>query len=80
LFLKQIGFEPVRDLLFGSDGMPHGAAFALHQSLFPACPGQRLSLDEFIHGYCVEGFDHGYIEIEIDEKRRRVDTAVRIQN
>ena len=51
MLIDQVEFQPGVDLLFGSDGMPHGAAFALQQALFPQHEQQRLSLDEFVAGY-----------------------------
>ncbi|MBL8966139.1 MAG: amidohydrolase family protein [Spirochaetaceae bacterium] len=51
MLIDEAGFVPGRDLVFGSDGMPHGPENALQWSLFPAVPGQRLSLDELIAGY-----------------------------
>jgi len=53
MIIDTAGFIPGTDLIFGSDGMPHGAAPALESSLNPPIPSQRLNLDEFIAGYCV---------------------------
>lgn len=51
MLIDEAGFVPGGDLLFGSDGMPHGPEEALRYSLFPAFPGQRLSIGEFEAGY-----------------------------
>lgn len=52
MLIDEVGFEPGADLLFGSDGMPHGTAYALQQSLFPPFASQKLTIDEFRSGYC----------------------------
>jgi len=70
MLIDEVGYEPGKDLLFGSDGMPHGAACALSSSLFPPRPGQRLTLEEFRAGYCVpEGDGDGRVELEVGEGR-----------
>lgn len=51
MLIDDAGFVPGRDLLFGSDGMPHGPEEALRWSLFPDFEGQRLSFEEFEAGY-----------------------------
>jgi hypothetical protein len=51
MLIDQAGFVPGEDLIFGSDGMPHGPEYALQWSLFPAYKNQRLSPDEFAAGY-----------------------------
>jgi hypothetical protein len=51
MLIDEAGFVPGEDLLFGSDGMPHGAEYALRCSLSPEFEGQRLSLGEFEAGY-----------------------------
>lgn len=51
MLIDRVGFVPGRDLIFGSDGMPHGLAYAAQWSLFPAYPGQRLTLDELMAGF-----------------------------
>jgi len=51
MLIDEAGFVPGVDLLFGSDGMPHGPEYALRWSLFPDYPGQCLSLEEFESGY-----------------------------
>jgi len=43
-------------------------------------PGQRLSLDEYVAGYCTDNFDKGYIEVEIDQNNRKVDATVKIND
>lgn len=76
MLIDKAGFVPGKNLIFGSDGMPHGVQFALEQSLFPAFPGQVLSVEEFINGYCMPDRANGYIQIEINEAKRTVSTKV----
>ena len=52
MLIDEIGFVPGDDLIFGSDGMPHGAQEAADQSFQPPLESQRLSIDEFRAGYC----------------------------
>jgi predicted amidohydrolase YtcJ len=66
MLIDEISFEPGRDLIFGSDGMPHGIEFALQQSLFPSLESQRLTIEEFKAGYCLDHDEPGYIEVEMD--------------
>ena len=54
MLIGEAGFVPGKDMFFGSDGMPHGVKFALKQSLTPVFEGQRLTLSEFIAGYCID--------------------------
>lgn len=72
ILIDEVGFVPGKDLIFGSDGMPHGIKYALEMSLFPPEPNQKLSLDEFVAGYCVETLENGFIDIQIDETKRMV--------
>lgn len=76
MLLDEAGFVAGRDLLFGSDGMPHGARCALESALFPPFPGQRLTLEEFIAGYCMPDCHNGHIDASIDYEGRRVDLDV----
>lgn len=72
MLIDRAGFRPGRDLIFGSDGMPHGISFPARVSLFPAAPGQRLSLEELVAGYGPARDASGTVELEIDEGRREV--------
>ncbi len=72
MLIDEIGFVPGKDLLFGSDGMPHGVKTALETSLFPPFLSQRLTLREFEQGYCVPDKKAGCIDIKVDESERRV--------
>jgi predicted amidohydrolase YtcJ len=73
MLIDRARFVAGEDLVFGSDGMPHGPEYALAMSLFPAFEGQRLSLDEFEAGY---GSARGYTGqgslFSIDEEAKRV--------
>lgn len=51
MLIDEVGFVPGEDLIFGSDGMPHGIQFAAEQATKPSVEGQRLSMEELIAGY-----------------------------
>lgn len=51
MLIDEVGFKPGLDLIFGSDGMPHGIEHAWHEVNNPAFEFQRLSRDELIQGY-----------------------------
>lgn len=72
MLIDECGFAPGRDLLFGSDGMPHGLAFAASHSLFPQAPGQKLTLDELVAGYGVAKGISGTFKLCVDKERQRV--------
>ncbi|MGE5342529.1 MAG: amidohydrolase family protein [Candidatus Omnitrophota bacterium] len=71
MLIDQVGFIPGKDLIFGSDGMPHGAEYALQASLFPPYPSQKLTLDEFVAGYCMPDTSRGSIAVEWDDQTLR---------
>ena len=66
MLIDEAGFVPGKDMFFGSDGMPHGIKFALKQSLCPVFEQQRLTLSEFIAGYCADK-KHGVYEFDPTE-------------
>ncbi len=72
LLIDHAGFVLGQDLIFGSDGMPHGLEYALQWSLFPPYPGQRLTIEELSAGYgpALEG--RGHCVFEIDGEARSV--------
>ncbi|MBS3817703.1 MAG: amidohydrolase family protein [Candidatus Thermoplasmatota archaeon] len=72
MLIDEVDFVPGKDLIFGSDGMPHGVKAALKTSLFPPYPSQRLTLEEFIDGYCVSDRNIGGIDITIDGNEEEV--------
>lgn len=72
MLIDRLGFTPGRDLIFGSDGMPHGVEYALQWSLFPLYPGQRLTVEELVAGYGVHPDETGNAVVEIDHARRLV--------
>lgn len=72
MLIDKADFVPGKDLIFGSDGMPHGIMTALQTSLFPPFLQQRLTLDEFIAGYCMPDKTYGQVEIEINEKTQKI--------
>ena len=51
MLIDRAGFVPGKNLIFGSDGMPHGAACAFRWSISPPYPGQRLTVEELVAGY-----------------------------
>ena len=51
MLIDDVGFEPGNDLIFGSDGMPHGVQYATEQAFSPAFETQVLTRDEFVAGY-----------------------------
>jgi len=51
----------------GSDGMPHGVQTALNSAFFPPFPSQKLTLEEFVAGYCMPDMQYGYISIDGQE-------------
>ena len=76
MLIDKAGFKPGENLVLGSDGMPTGVFGSLPASLFPPVEGQRLTLDEYVAGYCTDNFDKGYIEVEIDNANRKVDMKI----
>jgi predicted amidohydrolase YtcJ len=76
MLIDEAGYVPGKDLVFGSDGMPHGARAALEGALFPPLPCQKLTLEELVAGYCMPDFRNGYIDVSIDYEGRTVDLEV----
>jgi predicted amidohydrolase YtcJ len=72
MLIDRVGFSPGKDLIFGSDGMPHGVEYALQWSLFPLYPGQRLTVEELVAGYGSHPEEKGLSLVEIDQARQRV--------
>jgi len=78
MLIDQAGFVPGVDLLFGSDGMPHGATGALQAAFFPPFPDlQALTLDEVVAGYCMTDMENGHIEFDVNMENQSVFTQVR---
>lgn len=71
MLIDKAGFIPGKDLILGSDGMPHGVEFALEQSLWPPYPIQKLDINEFIGGYCISDSEN-CLDLEIDEDKKTV--------
>lgn len=76
MLIDEVGFQPGRDLLFGTDGMPHGIACALQASLFPPRPGQRLTLEEVMAGYGAGPDAGGSCTVTVHPEGRRVEVRV----
>jgi predicted amidohydrolase YtcJ len=72
MLLDQAGFRCGEDLIFGSDGMPHGVEYALQWSLFPPFPGQRLTVEELVAGYGLPPEGQGHCTLSVDEDQRTV--------
>jgi predicted amidohydrolase YtcJ len=72
MLLDQAGFHCGEDLIFGSDGMPHGVEYALQWSLFPPFPGQRLSVEELVAGFGLPPEGTGRSTLIVDRERRTV--------
>ena len=72
MLLDQAGFRCGEDLIFGSDGMPHGVEYALQWSLFPPFPGQRLTVDELVAGHGLPPEGQGHSVLSVDEEGRQV--------
>ena len=51
MLIDEVGFHPGADLIFGSDGMPHGFELAWDEVNEPAFEGQRLTREELENGY-----------------------------
>lgn len=51
MLIDDVGFEPGVDLVFGSDGMPHGIEHAFKEVDEPPFEVQRLSREELLSGY-----------------------------
>ncbi len=77
--IDDVGFEPGKNLIFGSDGMPHGVDYALDSSIFPPYYKQKLTIDEFRKCYCLDNKDNGYIKVEINHKNKKIKTDVKYQ-
>ena len=72
MLLDEAGFRCGEDLIFGSDGMPHGMEYALQWSLFPPFPGQRLSVAELSAGYGAAPGAKGQATLGVDAAERTV--------
>jgi hypothetical protein len=72
MLIDAVGYEPGKDLLFGSDGMSHGYREGLRQSLFPKYAVQKLDVKEFIAGYCLPSEERGHIDLLIDWENESV--------
>ena len=71
MLIDEAGFVPGENLIFGSDGMPHGIETALQSALFPPEEGQKLTLEEFVQGYTLPD-EKIKLTIEIDYGNKRV--------
>ncbi|MDD5629743.1 MAG: amidohydrolase family protein [Elusimicrobia bacterium] len=72
MLIDRMGFRPGRDLLFGSDGMPHGAQAAWQWGLFPRHEAQRLTCDELALGYGPPAPGGRTFRLLVDDERRLV--------
>ncbi len=76
MLIDEFGFVAGEDLIFGSDGMPHGIEAAASQSFFPPFASQKLTIDEFVAAYCMEGTAEGSIQLAINEDLKKVTCTV----
>ncbi len=74
MLIDECGFIPGEDLIFGSDGMPQGAASALQSALFPPYAGQKLTAEELLAGYKADPA-YGCVNLDIDEAAKKVSLA-----
>ena len=51
MLIDKVGFVPGVDLIFGSDGMPHGIEHGLKEATVPSRESQKLTEEEFRLGY-----------------------------
>jgi hypothetical protein len=51
MLIDHAGFVPGQDLIFGSDGPPHGMEYFLESCLFRPLASQTLKFKEIIAGY-----------------------------
>ncbi|MFN6110038.1 MAG: amidohydrolase family protein [Planctomycetota bacterium] len=72
MLIDEIGFEPGIDLLFGTDGMPHGAEFAIRQGFSPPFPEQQLTLAELSAGFSGAPVGEGRIVCLCDDELREI--------
>ena len=70
MLIDEVGFQPGKDLLFGSDNLPLGLAPALEAALFSELEGQRLSLEELLKGYRADS-GHGAVLYDIEYTKKR---------
>ncbi len=80
MLIDQAGFQPGKDLLFGSDGMPHGAVAAWQWGLFPVHEGQRLSSEELSAGYGPALPGGKTVLLVVDEEKKLVGFGDTIPN
>jgi hypothetical protein len=76
MLLDRSGFVAGRDLLLGSDGMPHGAQAAWQWGLFPLHEVQRLTSQELLQGYGPAVAGRKTIRLLVDEERRLVESTI----
>lgn len=74
MLIDKIGFTSGEDLIFGSDGMPQGINEAIYRALYPPLESQRLTIQEFKKGYCINNKDYGYIDININKNMIKTKT------
>lgn len=73
MLIDDVGFEPGIDLLFGTDGMPHGAEYAIRQGLEPPCSGQQLTLEELAAGFSGAPAEGGRIVCRFERERLEIE-------
>lgn len=76
MLIDEAGYVPGENLVLGSDGMPHGVKYALRMALFPPYEEQKLTLDEFVAGYCLDTFSPGHIDVTVEYERQMIECSV----
>lgn len=77
MLIDDVGYEPGIDLLFGTDGMPHGATFAIEQGLVPPHAGQQLTLSELAAGFSGGPVADGKIICRFVDERPKVEIVAK---
>ena len=70
MLIDEVGFVPGEDLIFGSDGMPHGIESAARHCFLPELESQRVTTAEFVAAYGCGDPTRGTIELEIGDQVR----------
>ena len=70
MLIDEADFVPGEDLIFGSDGMPHGIESAARQCFLPQQESQRVTPDEFAAAYGCGDLSRGSIDLGIGGRIR----------
>ena len=70
MLIDEAGFVPGEDLIFGSDGMPHGIESAAENCFLSTLKSQLVTPAEFVSAYGCSDPSLGTIELEIGDQIR----------